>query len=439
MVNEKLDRLYERVAMSEKLLENIEYVLNNICESSFFDNLKKQLISVFKSYGLQNIVDKIKNMDKNKLKNNIDDILFTIQTKIKTLGNKDLKDLINTVNIYKKRLFTISEVKESLSRLDSLYESVCKEAKFKIGQTYEIPEKEVKNISNKYPVDKESFSSKDIHKESESGIWYDDVEEIVEEVGKKVNYSSSDKLWADLNKILYSVRNQKGSRDMGLSNKEVQILKQAIKKYNIRGINSDVLKESLSSESVCKESDYTDIKEEIIEDINEYKKKGKNVDQILNMLMEYKVFKNFLSKYIGSIFNIKSWIYDVFRTGSESFSRLDRLYESVCKEGFKIGDSVLYNGMKAEITGYYANDSEYEISVNGKYMYVPTSQLTKESFLSKDIHREELRVDSKYINKLKNNKIDFEDVGTGQYVYVDESDSKVLYDLGIPYREMFSK
>lgn len=52
------------------------------------------------------------------------------------------------------------------------------------------------------------------------------------------------------------------------------------------------------------------------------------------------------------------------------------------------------------------------------------------------VHKEELKVDHKHIRKLKNNNIDFEDVGTGMYVYVDESDAQRLRGLGIPYKEL---
>lgn len=56
--------------------------------------------------------------------------------------------------------------------------------------------------------------------------------------------------------------------------------------------------------------------------------------------------------------------------------------------------------------------------------------------LSESVCKEELKVDSKYIQQLKQNNIDFTKVG--DKLLVDESDSKVLDGLGIPYKESLS-
>ena len=237
-------------------------------ESSTSDKIMKYYLAVKNNKLTDDIVDDVNKILPTRIAN---DIL----QKAKSMSQSDINRIIMQYGMGK----------ESLSRLDTLHESVCKE--------------------------------------SESGIWYDDVEKIVEEVGKKVNYSSSDKLWSDLNKILYSVRNQKGSRDMGLSNKEVQTLKQAIKKYNIRGIHSDALKESLSEGLSQQEKDKL------------WNNTPKDYKSIINGKKHIQVRTN-KGSTLKPIDNITNDEYK--QIVKESLSPLDRLYESVCKEAQRYGN-----------------------------------------------------------------------------------------------------
>jgi vacuolar-type H+-ATPase subunit H len=117
-------------------------------------------------------------------------------------------------------------------------------------------------------------------------------------------------------------------------------------------------KESISSESVCKElkEAYEDF---YAKDETEAKKKAEEIAKKRNKKVGVVRIhpKNLYSDKRDDLWQVK--------------------LESISKEGFKIGDEVTYNGMKAKITGYYANDEEYEILVNGQYMFVPVSKLKK--------------------------------------------------------------
>jgi hypothetical protein len=126
--------------------------------------------------------------------------------------------------------------------------------------------------------------------------------------------------------------------------------------------------------------------------------------------------------------------------------KLDKLHESVCKEGydqigldniskkFKVGDNVIVNGKKGKIISRYAVDELADIKFNDGSIKksVKYSNIKKESF-----SKEELKVDTKYSKQLKDNNIDCNKVG--DKLLVDESDSKRLNGLGIPYKEKLDK
>ena len=159
----------------------------------------------------------------------------------------------------------------------------------------------------------------------------------------------------------------------------------------------------------------------------------------------------------------------------EFLSPLDRLYESVCKEGKisnneikKILDEVLYDEDKfahqgvirivkatpTEIVFYRKFDRQTvkntilfrngKIRVDWNMSQEPETQKNKtklinlfnkltESLSKESVCKEELKVDSKHILKLKQNNIDFTKVGNE--LLVDESDAQRLNGLGIPYSE----